>query len=134
MVSLGVFDASTPGVPPSPCFPIFLARTTFVLESLPEAKNPGQDASSSSLQNTENSPRKGVLGHCQLALRVRLASQFPIQVDARPSPMAINAVPRHPQICQKPIVRSNLSLTESVWLRWCLQFAPGKCQVPFEPA
>ena len=26
------------GVPPSPCFPIFLARTTFVLESLPEAK------------------------------------------------------------------------------------------------
>ena len=32
------------GVPPSPCFPIFLARTTFVLESLPEAKNPGQDA------------------------------------------------------------------------------------------
>ena len=34
----------TSGVPPSPCFPIFLARTTFVLESLPEAKNPGQDA------------------------------------------------------------------------------------------
>ena len=34
----------SPGVPPSPCFPIFLARTTFVLESLPEAKNPGQDA------------------------------------------------------------------------------------------
>ena len=32
------------GVPPSPCFPIFLARTTFVLESLLEAKNPGQDA------------------------------------------------------------------------------------------
>ena len=33
-----------PGVEPSPCFSIFLARTTFVLESLPEAKNPGQDA------------------------------------------------------------------------------------------
>ena len=29
---------------PSPCFSHFLARTTFVLESLPEAKNPGQDA------------------------------------------------------------------------------------------
>ena len=37
----GMFSS---GVPPSPCFPIFLARTTFVLESLPEAKNPGQDA------------------------------------------------------------------------------------------
>ena len=33
-----------PGVEPSPCFSNFLARTTFVLESLPEAKNPGQDA------------------------------------------------------------------------------------------
>ena len=33
-----------PGVVPSPCFSNFLARTTFVLESLPEAKNPGQDA------------------------------------------------------------------------------------------
>ena len=32
------------GVEPSPCFPNFLARTTFVLESLPEANNPGQDA------------------------------------------------------------------------------------------
>ena len=32
------------GVEPSPCFFNFLARTTFVLESLPEAKNPGQDA------------------------------------------------------------------------------------------
>ena len=32
------------GVLPSPCFPNFLARTTFVLKSLPEAKNPGQDA------------------------------------------------------------------------------------------
>ena len=32
------------GVPPSPCISNFLARTTFVLESLPEAKNPGQDA------------------------------------------------------------------------------------------
>ena len=31
-------------VVPSPCFSNFLARTTFVLESLPEAKNPGQDA------------------------------------------------------------------------------------------
>ena len=29
---------------PSPCFSNFLARTTFVLESLREAKNPGQDA------------------------------------------------------------------------------------------
>ena len=33
-----------PGVPPSPCFSKILARTTFVLVSLPEAKNPGQDA------------------------------------------------------------------------------------------
>ena len=32
------------GVLPSPCFPNFLARTTFVLETLPEAKIPGQDA------------------------------------------------------------------------------------------
>ena len=32
------------GVEPSPCFSKFLARTTFVLESLPKAKNPGQDA------------------------------------------------------------------------------------------
>ena len=32
------------GVLPRPCFPKILARTTFVLESLPEAKNPGQDA------------------------------------------------------------------------------------------
>ena len=39
-----VFYSISAGVPPSPCFPIFLARTTFVLESLPEAKNPGQDA------------------------------------------------------------------------------------------
>ena len=39
-----IIGVSAPGVPPSPCFPIFLARTTFVLESLPEAKNPGQDA------------------------------------------------------------------------------------------
>ena len=29
---------------PSPCFFNFLARTTFVLESLPEAENPGRDA------------------------------------------------------------------------------------------
>ena len=29
---------------PHPCFPKILARTTFVLESLLEAKNPGQDA------------------------------------------------------------------------------------------
>ena len=36
--------ATLSGVPPSPCFSNFLARTTFVLESLPEAKNPGQDA------------------------------------------------------------------------------------------
>ena len=39
-----IYESQSPGVPPSPCFPIFLARTTFVLESLPEAKNPGQDA------------------------------------------------------------------------------------------
>ena len=32
------------GVLPSPCFPNFLARTTFVLETSPEAKIPGQDA------------------------------------------------------------------------------------------
>ena len=32
------------GLEPSPCFSNFLARTTFVLESLLEAKNPGQDA------------------------------------------------------------------------------------------
>ena len=32
------------GVEPSPCFSNFLARTTFILVSLPEAKNPGQDA------------------------------------------------------------------------------------------
>ena len=36
--------STRPGVLPSPCFPIFLARTTFVLESLPEVKNPGEDA------------------------------------------------------------------------------------------
>ena len=35
---------SKSGVEPSPCFSNFLARTTFVLESLLEAKNPGQDA------------------------------------------------------------------------------------------
>ena len=32
------------GVLPSPCFPNFLARTTFVLVSLSEVKIPGQDA------------------------------------------------------------------------------------------
>ena len=37
-------SCTTTGVVPSPCFSNFLARTTFVLESLPEAKNPGQDA------------------------------------------------------------------------------------------
>ena len=42
-ISFSPGSAPPPGVPPSPCFPIFLARTTFVLESLPEAKNPGQD-------------------------------------------------------------------------------------------
>jgi len=31
-------------VEPSPCFPNFLARTTFVLVSLSEVKIPGQDA------------------------------------------------------------------------------------------
>ena len=50
LLTVGDFWPSTgpwgpcPGVLPSPCFPNFLARTTFVLESLPEAKNPGQDA------------------------------------------------------------------------------------------
>ena len=39
-----VWDIYVAGVLPSPCFSNFLARTTFVLESLPEAKNPGQDA------------------------------------------------------------------------------------------
>ena len=33
-----------PGLLPDPCFSKILARTTFVLVSLPEAKNPGQDA------------------------------------------------------------------------------------------
>ena len=32
------------GVLPRPCLPKILARTTFVLESLLQAKNPGQDA------------------------------------------------------------------------------------------
>ena len=32
------------GLLPSPCFPNFLARTTFVLVSLSEVKIPGQDA------------------------------------------------------------------------------------------
>ena len=36
--------STRPGVLPSPCFPNFLARTTFVLESLSEVKNPGEDA------------------------------------------------------------------------------------------
>ena len=40
----GKMGSTWTGVEPSPCFSIFLARTTFVLESLPEAKNPGQDA------------------------------------------------------------------------------------------
>ena len=31
-----------------------------------------------------------------------------------------NAVPHLSPNCLKPIIRSNLSLTESVWLRWCL--------------
>ena len=34
----------SPGLLPSPCFPNFLARTTFVLVSLSEVKIPGQDA------------------------------------------------------------------------------------------
>ena len=40
----GKVKRSMSGLLPSPCFYNFLARTTFVLESLPEAKNPGQDA------------------------------------------------------------------------------------------
>ena len=43
LVAYPIIDLKT-GVVPSPCFSNFLARTTFVLESLPEAKNPGQDA------------------------------------------------------------------------------------------
>ena len=39
-----LYGIVVPGVEPSPCFSNFLARTTFVLVSLPEAKNPGQDA------------------------------------------------------------------------------------------
>ena len=41
---MNILEARIPGLLPSPCFYNFLARTTFVLESLPEAKNPGQDA------------------------------------------------------------------------------------------
>ena len=41
MVANFIFQS---GLLPSPCFSNFLARTTFVLESLLEAKNPGQDA------------------------------------------------------------------------------------------
>ena len=37
-------STSYAGVLQRPCFPKILARTTFVLESLLEAKNPGQDA------------------------------------------------------------------------------------------
>ena len=39
--NLGALKA---GLLPSPCFPNFLARTTFVLVSLSEVKIPGQDA------------------------------------------------------------------------------------------
>ena len=37
-------DSAMAGVELRPCFSKILARTTFVLESLSEAKNPGQDA------------------------------------------------------------------------------------------
>ena len=43
-IAVNMEDGISSGVEPSPCFSNFLARTTFVLESLPEAKNPGQDA------------------------------------------------------------------------------------------
>ena len=36
-----VSDDDDAGVLPCPCFPKILARTTFVLVSLPKAKNPG---------------------------------------------------------------------------------------------
>ena len=42
--STDIYSPIVAGVLPSPCFPNFLARTTFVLETLPEAKIPGQDA------------------------------------------------------------------------------------------
>ena len=44
MITMTTRMADGSGLLPSPCFYNFLARTTFVLESLPEAKNPGQDA------------------------------------------------------------------------------------------
>ena len=40
----GIWSLKGAGVLPSPCFPNFLARTTFVLVSLSEVKIPGQDA------------------------------------------------------------------------------------------
>ena len=43
-MAINAIRAYQPGVLPSPCFPNFLARTTFVLESLSEVKNPGKDA------------------------------------------------------------------------------------------
>ena len=43
-IEVFLFTILKPGVPPSPCFSKILTRTTFVLVSLPEAKNPGQDA------------------------------------------------------------------------------------------
>ena len=43
-VNFGQIGPPPNGVLPRPCFPKILARTTFVFESLPEAKNPGQDA------------------------------------------------------------------------------------------
>ena len=44
MAILGHLWLTEAGVQPSPCFSYFLARTIFVLESLREAENPGQDA------------------------------------------------------------------------------------------
>ncbi len=38
--------------------------------------------------------------------------------------------PPSPKKCPKRILRSNLSLTESVWLRWCLRFGPSPWPSP----
>ena len=38
--------------------------------------------------------------------------------------------PPSPKKCPKRILRSNLSLTESVWLRWCLRFGLLPMAIP----
>ena len=58
-----LFGQVISGVEPSPCFFIFLVRTTFFLESLPEAKNPGQDAILEDFVfNSSNHGRYGLIG------------------------------------------------------------------------